>query len=773
MNATNTLKYFCDSGIDQIPSKLRKLPQAVTWVAGSPDPVTKKFSKFPRGRDGSGAAWQTPPQWLGNLDAAIVRAHERGHAGPGVVLPAQIDGQHLVALDWDGVDFDDVGRMGEIIQDWEALGRPYMEVSPSGKGLRAFVLSQASRKDISRSRPGGGKDELFCASRGRWMTITGNVYKPGGLPDATDAVAELCLRWSAGKTKPAVASRPHVKKTELIPTKPSMFSHLLGGVRFAWPEKPLEDGGGRELNMLRFAHSLRGQGYPQAEIEAECLKARTERYAPGCELTEAAVLDRARRGMKSTEEENNDPQVKSRAITEVLLSDIGECLNDAGNSDRFVMAWGENVRYVPELKAWLLWREGHWRFDHTGAIIDMAKVIARSLYTEAANTKNQATRGSIARWANSSLQITRLKAMIELAQPALAVSVTRLDADPWLLGVQNGAVNLRTGEFREAEQGDLITKLANVSYDPDATCTNWAVFLQSCMAGNKDLMDLLQLAGGYSLTGLTSEQVFFFLYGTGANGKSTFVNALREIMGANGMQSQSETIMAQRTVSASGPTPEIARLAGVRFVAMVETEDGQRLAESRLKQLTGGDAMTARILHGNQFDFVPVLKLWLSGNHKPVIRGDDLGIWRRIVLIPFEVAVAAEQRDKKLASKLRAEYPGILNWLIRGCLNWQKTGLLIPPEVSKQVDQYKSSMDLLGQWLTDRCVNNPQEKYQARAAYESFARWCKEGGHLPISEVRFSQKMAERSHKHETTRGGKFYIGLAAVQSELTLRLGW
>jgi putative DNA primase/helicase len=476
--------------------------------------------------------------------------------------------------------------------------------------------------------------------------------------------------------------------------------------------------------------------------------------------------------MRSLEEEATSVQVKARTATEVLLTDIGESLNDAGNADRFVDQYADQVLYVKELRAWLHWSEGHWRFDNFGEIMGLAENLARQLFFEAAQTQHQATRTLVSRWANASLQLPRLKAMVELAQPKLSVSVTQLDANPWLLGVRNGVVDLRSGVFRAAERGDFITKIAGVAFDHQATCPQWEAFVSSSMNGNQSLIALLQVAAGYSLTGSTAEQVFFFLYGAGANGKSTFVNALRELMGANGIQSPSETIMAQRSASASGPSPDIARLAGVRFVAMVETEDGQRLAESRLKQMTGGDAMTARVLYGSLFDFTPVLKLWLSGNHKPVIRGDDYGIWRRIVLIPFEVVLKKEQRDKHLPDKLRAEFPGILNWLIRGCLVWQKSGLQIPDEVRVQVEQYKSSMDLLALWLSDCCDELPSSQCRARAAYESFAKWCKQGGHNPISEVRFAQKMNERGYVAEHNRNGKVYLGLSAKQSELVFCVG-
>lgn len=453
--------------------------------------------------------------------------------------------------------------------------------------------------------------------------------------------------------------------------------------------------------------------------------------------------------------------------TAVTMRNDDETLNDAGNADRLIAAFGERIRYVPELKAWLVWRNGHWRACSRDKIIELAVAVIRSLFNQAAETTNQADRTILYRWAKASLQITRLDAMVTLAQSKCAVSVDELDADPLVLGVRNGVVNLRNGEFRAARPEDLITKIANVDFDPGAICPMWEKTLDLCMGGDAELVGFLQRAAGYSITGLTVEQVFFFLYGTGCNGKSTIVNVLREIVGGHAVQSQPETIMAQRNSNPSGPTPEIARLAGVRFVAMVETEDGQRLAESRIKQMTGGDAMTARVLHGYPFDFVPIFKLWLAGNHRPVVRGDDHGIWRRIRIIPFTKIIPPEALDKKLPEKLRAEYPGILNWLIRGCIDWQRNGLTVPTKVAKEVEQYKSDMDLIAQWLDENCNVGPHLESRARFAYRNFAEWAKAGGHGVITEIRFAQKMAERGFTKYRSRDGQRYRGFEEIHGNL------
>lgn len=218
--------------------------------------------------------------------------------------------------------------------------------------------------------------------------------------------------------------------------------------------------------------------------------------------------------------------------------------------------------------------------------------------------------------------------------------------------------------------------------------------------------------------------------------------------------------MARQGSNPSGPTPELARLAGPRLVLANETEDGQRLAESLVKQLTGGDAMTARVLHGAPFDFIPQFKLWLAGNHKPIIRGDDFGIWRRIVLIPFEKQFTGAEKNKHLAENLRVEYAGILNWIIQGSLLWQKHGLAAPDQIQKQVDAYKSEMDLLQQWLDEHCMQSAGISIPARTAYRSFSSWAKCGGHNVFSESRFAQKMTERGFEKKRTARGTRYVGL-------------
>ncbi len=513
--------------------------------------------------------------------------------------------------------------------------------------------------------------------------------------------------------------------------------------------------GERNNAQLAYAGHLRGTGASQATIERAVLEFNKNRCQPPLPTEEA--LDLARRYAR-------DDEPSEGAVTR----EVRETFNDASNADRFIRTVGGGLRFVSELGVWLIWNDGHWRRDSCNQIITVADNVARRIFNEARDIEDTSARVATSKWANASLQLPRLSAMVTLAQPAAAVGVNELDANPMLLGVLNGVVDLRTGAFREAQPADLITKLANVTFVPEATCPTWEAAINTWTGGDVELAGFLQRIAGYCLTGSTEEQVFFFLYGRGRNGKSVFVNVVRELMGANAMQSQPEVLMQQRGGNASGPTPEIARLAGVRMVAMVETEDGQRLAEARVKAFTGGDAISARMAYGVPFDFVPKAKLVLAGNHKPIIRGDDLGIWRRVVLVPFTVEIPEDQVDRRLPDKLRAEFPGILRWAIEGCQQWQERKSLAPPAcVTREVAEYKSAMDILAAWIDEACTVGPRETWGARDAYHSFSQWATSGGYGAFSEVRFAQKMGDRGFAKSRTGKGAIYTGLGRRNSLL------
>jgi putative DNA primase/helicase len=265
-----------------------------------------------------------------------------------------------------------------------------------------------------------------------------------------------------------------------------------------------------------------------------------------------------------------------------------------------------------------------------------------------------------------------------------------LDQDPWLFNVENGTIDLKTGELRPHERGALITKLAPVQYDREAECPTWWKFLMRIFNGNLALIEFLQKAVGYALTGSTREQCLFFLHGLGANGKSTLLEIIHTLLGDYAHRTSSETFLIKK----SGGIPnDVAALRGARLVGAVEVESGRRLAEVLIKEMTGGDRISARFLHAEWFDFKPEFKIFLAANHKPVIRGTDHAIWRRIHLIPFNVQIPKPEQDRDLPEKLKAELPGILNWALEGCQMWQLYGLEPPAEVQAATQDYREEMD--------------------------------------------------------------------------------
>jgi putative DNA primase/helicase len=315
------------------------------------------------------------------------------------------------------------------------------------------------------------------------------------------------------------------------------------------------------------------------------------------------------------------------------------------------------------------------------------------------------------------------------------------------LCVRNGVVDLRSGELREHNRADLHTKQAPVDYRPDAQAPTWKRFLREVMPSAEDRA-FLQRAIGYSLTGDVSEHVLFVLHGNGQNGKSVFLETIRAALGDYAQQAPPELIVARRT---GGIPSDVARLQGARFVTASETEDGGRLAESMVKQLTGGDRIAARELYGKFFEFDPTHKIWLATNHKPQVFGSDEAIWRRIQLVPFEVTIAKDRRDKRLIHTLRTELAGILAWAVEGCLEWQRDGLGESARIVAATEEYRIESDVFGSFLDEHCVVGDAESAPASVLYQEYEIWASNSNLRPMTKVAFGRKLAERGFKKSRT----------------------
>ncbi|MGO9019175.1 MAG: phage/plasmid primase, P4 family [Syntrophobacteraceae bacterium] len=423
-------------------------------------------------------------------------------------------------------------------------------------------------------------------------------------------------------------------------------------------------------------------------------------------------------------------------------------LTDFGNAERFASQQSGEVRFCHTWGKWLIWDGRRWAIDETTRIYQFAKETVRGIYAEASQIVDDEKRKAVSKHARACESSGRLQAMLSLAQTEqnLAIVGPNLDSNHWLLNILNGTLDLRTGELRPQRRQDLITKLAPVIYDPQATCSEWFSFLNRIMAGSKGLIAYLQKLIGYCLTGDTREKCLPVLYGIGDNGKTIFTTTIGGMLGDYAQETPVETLMIKHN---EGIPNDIARLKGARLVTASEGERGQKLAESQVKKLTGGDKVPARFLHQEWFQFTPEFKILLSTNHRPIIRGADNAIWNRIHLVPFEVIIPKIEQIPWtiMLERLRQEWPGILKWAVDGCLLWQREGLEKPQEIERATDDYRADSDIIGGFISDYCILNPLAKVKAADLYEQYQKWCDENKEEPLKVRMFGSALEERGLK--------------------------
>jgi putative DNA primase/helicase len=417
------------------------------------------------------------------------------------------------------------------------------------------------------------------------------------------------------------------------------------------------------------------------------------------------------------------------------------------------------IRYCHAWGAWLVYRDGRWAVDVTDQIGRFAKETVESIFGEAEAARDDEERRAIRKWALESESRKRLEAMVILArsEDGIPIEPDQLDRDPWLLNVANGTIDLRTGDLRPHRRCDFLSKMAPVEFDPNAACLLWERTVATIMNDDPELIGYVRRSLGYALAGDPKEQVLFFLHGGGANGKSTMLNQVGDILGDYACTVQADLLMAKE--SEAHPTG-LTDLEGRRFVTSIEVEDGRRIAESLVKSMTGGDKIRARRLYRDHYEFTPRFKLFVAANHKPVIRGTDHAIWRRIRLIPFGVTIPDDRQDRDLARKLRTEWSGILNWLVRGCLEWQRLGLRPPAAVADATSAYRAEMDNVGRFIEEACETSPGASCMAGNLYDAYARWCENNGVAPSNSKAFGNDLDERGFRCRRRSEGNCRIGI-------------
>lgn len=818
-----------------IPPDLKALSQWVVW-AFEWKGADEKWDKPPRNAHGRGYAKSTDPATWATFEDALARFQQGGLDGIGLVLT---EAHGIVGLDLDHCRNPDTGGIDPWALDIVHVLPTYWEVSPSGTGLRGIAhgtLPPQGRKK--------GDVEMYIG--GRYLTITGCHLEGTPLTiepcqDAIDALHPRIFGTSAPPPDapqtngvPSALSDETLLEKALNARNGGKLARLWAGDIRGYPSPSNADEAlccllafytrdANQIDRLFRQSPLLREKWDEAR-GAETYGQRTIRQA----LSRVTTHWRSPRDRPDEEDGEPRKQAHRTRDDEAAAGDPSPRpddepddihLSDVGNGIRLIHRFGRDLRYVEAWNKWLAWQGGRWALDDQGTVERYAKLVVAGLYEwanalldkfasartaagasmidplaepdPATKTRQEQVDKLLAvlKWALKSEAAPRIHAMIDMAhsEPGISIRHGTLDADPWLLNLENGTLDLRSCIVREPRREDLLTKRACVRYDASATCPRWKAFLWRIMGGPKPdeegndeelneqaeraerLIDYLQRAVGYSLSGSVVEQVLFFLHGPGANGKSVFLLTLLSLLGDYAMQAIAELLMVR--VSEQHPT-ERADLFGRRFMVTTEVESGRRLAEVMVKQLTGGDRLRARRMREDFWEFEPTHKIWLAANHKPVIRGTDYAIWRRIKLIPFTVTIPEPERDQRLREKLTAELPGILNWAIEGCRAWQDSGLQEPPEVTEAGQVYRREMNSIGQFLAECCwvkADTPSLRTQSSVLHQAFENWSGE----KMTQKEFSERLVTAGHTKKMGGDGRMYwlgIGLIAPEMDSTER---
>ena len=737
------------------PAELLKVAQFVCWVGSD------KIPKNPY--TGNNAQSNNPATWA-TFDVAAEACEKYNFDGVGFMFAPPyfgVDLDHCI----DNVDFCD-----EFVETLQS----YAEISKSGEGIH--IICKGTLPDGARRR---GGVEMY--SSGRYFICTGNLYNKSytNVKDCTDTIKILHSKYlPTNVPKAELSTRRYdidLDDAEIIEKarsckSGSVFSMLYAGQwQGLFPSQSEADlafcnqlafwTGRNAAQMDRIFRSSglmrpkwdqkRGADtYGNLTIGKACAMC-NEVYTPGNNDTSLALAFFGDGHIKV----NNTAQPKKSYD-----------MTDTGNANRIYDRFGGVIRYSYNRKKWYFWTGTQWVLDEMGEVKKLADEICEDLKKEAWGIQDEDIQEQMLKFAKTSANSTRKEAMVKEAQHLHNIPAAPKDFDAYThyLNVQNGIVNLKNGELFPHDPAFMMTKICGCEYDDQKrTPKRWMQFLDEITNGDKDLQEYIQRCVGYSLSGSNAEQCAYFLYGMGNNGKSTFLDTIADMMGSYASNTQPDTLMLQSRLGSAGggANSDIARLKSARFVSCEEPTEGMRLNEGLLKQLTGSGRITCRFLYGDEFEYEPEFKIWVATNHKPVIRGTDFGIWRRIKLIPFEVNIPKDKVDKNLKYKLRKEFPQILAWAVDGCIKWQTDGLHEPETVIDATKDYKQEMDLIAGFV-EQCVvidYLTQEKIQASDLFSVYSKWAKQNNEYEMSSKKFFSEIAKKLPEKGRNGKGIYY----------------
>ena len=753
------------SHLVNVPNELKAYNNWICWKTIKRE---DRIDKIPVATTGKNASTNDSKTWTSFEEAlSYYDSHDSEVDGIGFVFSS---GDPFCGVDFDKCRNPETGEIDEWALKWIKEFNSYTEVSPSFKG--AHVITKGKKKgDKCR------KDKVEIYDKERFFTITGDVLdgyreiqeNQEVLNNLYDAVfTEQNKKQSKRGSATALSTKP---KAEVSLDDQALIEKAMNakdGAKFTalWEGDISGYDSHSEADLALCSLLAFWTGGDYERIDRLFRQSGLYREKWDRDDYRETTINNA---IESTTEFYNPSQGKVGRLNETeLASTIEETqflptFTEGWLSRKFVELRGDNLRYCYVWDKWIIWTGRRWEIDNTGEVYRKARDVIKKLLKEASETDDDKTRKALSGFAHKSDTRSKYSAIIELSKCEVPILPEDFDTDPMLFNCSNGTIDLRIGELREHRREDYITKLALVKFDPNAKAPRWEKFLNEIFQDNQSIIEFLQRAVGYALTGEIREQILLILYGTGANGKTTFLETLLNIFGDYGKPAEQDLLIVKR--HEQHPTG-VADLMGARFVSAMEIGEGKRLNEALVKRLTGKDRLKARFMRQDFFEFEPTHKIFMAVNHKPHIRGTDTGIWRRIRLIPFAVEIPEHKQDKQLQERLVKEASGILAWAVRGCLAWQEQGLGITTEIEKATNEYRVEMDTIGAFITECCIEGDNYKAKASELYECYCNWCDKSREQAIPQKNFAFYLTEKGFERRRLKNGYHWFGVGILDTK-------
>lgn len=757
-----------------IPEELRSLPQ---WVGFMLTPGKNgKMNKLPVNPRTMYGASSTNPETWGTFREAVNSVGKVCSVGQNSGTVSGIG--FVFAPPYCGIDLDHVidenGAADILALDIVKKINSYTEISPSGTGLHIIYKGEIHPEWKKKQVDALGKGtDLEMYQTGRFFTVTGNLWENYGSVAQRDKEAQAVQNeyMDAGRKpsakKPFPVRNNDLRDDDIIEAAMNSKSGMLFSDLFSgnWQNHygSQSEADMAFCSMLAFWFGCDTQRMDAVFRRSGLMRDKWDRRQSGSTYG-ALTMQKAVEGCRETYAPGEPDSGFSITIKPGDKQDARVyTMDDTGNAQRLYDLYGERLRYIYTDKKWLIYDKNKWNYDMTGYIyklIDKSveKMKAERSYYEKYDAENDAkTLEAFDKHIRKSRSHNSKSALEKEAQHYNAVSPGELDNHRGLLNTPGGVIDLSDFTVSPCSPDYYFTKSTTVSLTEGAQCPLWHKFLNEIFGSDEEMIHYIQKAAGYSLSGYTDEQCAFFCYGTGRNGKTTFLDVIRSIAGDYASNIQPETLMLKG--NNSGASGDIARLKGARFVTSVEPNEGMRLNEGLVKQLTGDDIVTARKLYCEEFEFRPEFKLWMATNHKPAIRSTDIGIWRRIHLVPFTALIPEDRVDRTLKDKLLKEAEGIFRWCLEGLRMYSEEGLEKPEAVKRATDAYKREMDIISRFLEECTVKSFAGFVKAKDLYNVYSAWCDQNGEYKLTNTKFGIEVVKRYEK-KRLNGGIAYVGI-------------